>query len=69
MAVEGNSEGLWEKLMEAGNSKTILLSTHILSDVEELADTIFIMKEGEIVAETAEQEQVEELYMTYFEEP
>gem|GEM_PF-4172222 len=54
--------------MEAGNSKTILLSTHILSDVEELADTIFIMKEGEMVAETAEQEQVEELYMTYFDE-
>ncbi len=57
-----------EMLMDAGNSKTILLSTHILSDVEELADTIFIMKEGEMVAETAEQEQVEELYMTYFDE-
>ena len=57
-----------QMLMDAGKAKTILLSTHILSDVEELADTIFIMKEGELVAETAEQEQVEELYMTFFTE-
>ena len=53
-------------LSEAGEEKIILLSTHILSDVEELADTILIMKEGELVAVTSEHERVESLYMQHF---
>ena len=55
-----------QMLGEAGMRKTVLLSTHILSDVEALADTIMIMREGELVAVTSEHEKVEDLYMHYF---
>ena len=57
--------------------KTILLSTHILSDVEQIADQVLIMKEGRLMAAgTVEQltaqlpaekeKNLEQVYMTYF---
>jgi ABC-2 type transport system ATP-binding protein len=44
----------------------ILLSTHILSDVDEIADKILIMKEGELKAQIPNDSQVEAVYMKYF---
>jgi len=38
------------------NGQTVFLSTHILSVVEELADTVGVLYEGEIVAEGAPDE-------------
>ena len=32
-----------------GKDRIVLLSTHIVSDVEEIADWIFMMKDGEII--------------------
>ena len=39
---------LIEKL---GKDSIVLLSTHIVSDVEHIADTVFIMKEGQLIYE------------------
>ena len=55
-----------QMLEQAGEEKTILLSTHILADVEELADTILILKEGKLVSRIPNNEHVEEVYMEYF---
>ena len=57
--------------------KTILLSTHILSDVEQIADQVLILKEGHLMAAGSVEELVarlpegreknlEQVYMTYF---
>lgn len=46
----------------------VLLSTHILSDVQELADTVLILKEGEILDHVAKGSDVEAVYMNYFRE-
>ena len=32
-----------------GKEKTVLLSTHIVSDIEYIADQILIMKDGELI--------------------
>ena len=53
-------------LQAAGKKRIVLLSTHILSDVEDLADTILIMKEGRLMAQIPNDEKVEEVYMEYF---
>lgn len=60
-----------------GKERIVLLSTHIVMDVEEIGDIIFIMKEGKIIAQgTVEQlkmealgtedENLEKVYMKYF---
>lgn len=38
-----------ELIDELGKKSIVLLSTHIVSDVESIADTIFIMKSGQII--------------------
>lgn len=62
----------FRKLIEQLSRDTIvLLSTHIVSDVEQVADTILIMKEGRLVFEksrTEITEALERLYMKVFEE-
>lgn len=55
-----------QMLERAGREKIILLSTHILSDVEELADTILILKNGKLVSRIPNNEEVEEVYMSFF---
>lgn len=49
-----------EKLKEAGS--TIILSTHILSDVERIADKVGIMNDGVIVLEGSIRELIERTY-------
>lgn len=46
--------------------RIILLSTHIVSDVEALADEVMIMKEGRFVYQGQQREDLETLYMKYF---
>lgn len=49
----------------------VLLSTHIVSDVEQIADTILIMKDGQLIYQKPREEireALEQLYMRKFEE-
>lgn len=49
--------------------KIVLIATHVLSDVEPLADIIVFMKNGEILKEHKQNGQsLEKLYMYYFED-
>lgn len=55
-------------LREYGETKTVLLSTHIMSDLQEIADHLFLIKEGSIVFDGRIEEagNLETLYMQYF---
>lgn len=43
--------GVRELIKEIGKTKTILLSTHIMQEVEAMCDRVIIIKKGEIVAD------------------
>ena len=53
-----------EEVREAGG--TILLSTHILSDLQKLADNITMIKDGKIVYTGPKTGDIEETYRKYF---
>lgn len=56
---------------QLAQSCIILLSTHIVSDVEQAADTILIMKGGQLIFKKSREEiseALEKLYMRMFEE-
>ena len=53
-------------LQKVGKSRIILLSTHILSDVEEVADRILIIKQGRLMAEIPNTGEAADVYMRYF---
>lgn len=70
-------------IADLGKERIVILSTHIVSDVEEIADWIFLMKQGQFiaqgtlndlrehylkVADTAAEFNLEKLYLYYFEE-
>lgn len=38
-------------IAELGKNRIVILSTHIISDVEEIADWIFLMKQGQFIAQ------------------
>lgn len=38
-------------IAELGKNRIVILSTHIVSDVEEIADWIFLMKQGQFIAQ------------------
>lgn len=38
-------------IAELGNERIVILSTHIVSDVEEIADWIFLMRQGQFIAQ------------------
>ena len=50
-------------IAELGKERIVILSTHIVSDVEEIADWIFLMKQGQFIA----QGTLETLKQHYFE--
>ena len=50
-------------IAELGKERVVILSTHIVSDVEEIADWIFLMKQGQFIA----QGTLETLKEHYFE--
>lgn len=51
-------------IAELGRDRIVILSTHIVSDVEEIADWIFLMKQGQFIA----QGTMETLKEYYFKE-
>lgn len=58
-------------IADLGKENIVLLSTHIVSDVEEIADRILIMKEGKLIfngPEDAIGEKLEDFYLEQFEE-
>ena len=48
------------------NGGTILISTHILSDLQKLADDITMIKDGEIVYTGPKTDDIEKTYDEYF---
>lgn len=49
-----------------GENRIVILSTHILSDVEHIADTVIMMKEGKAVYFGKTEQDLEKLYLSYF---
>ena len=60
-----------ELIAEIGKENIVLLSTHIVSDIEHIADTILMMKDGKLIYQgkwDEEQGDLEEFYLKQFEE-
>lgn len=57
-------------IAELGKSSIVLLSTHIVSDVEHIADTVLMMKAGQIIynGSASEIDNLEAFYLKEFEE-
>lgn len=58
-------------IAEIGKDNIVLLSTHILSDIEHIADTVLMMKRGQLIYQGRHedgQEDLEAFYMEQFEE-
>ncbi len=58
-------------IAELGKESIVILSTHIISDIEHIADTVLMMKKGQIIYQghwTGETEDLETFYMEQFEE-
>lgn len=54
-----------------GRESIVLLSTHIVSDIEHVADTVLMMKKGQLIYEGKWDEscgELEDFYLTQFEE-
>lgn len=56
-------------IKELGKDSIILLSTHIVSDIENIADDVIMMKDGQIIFEgaTSDISDLERLYLEIFE--
>ena len=56
-------------IKELGKDSIILLSTHIVSDIENIADDVIMMKDGQIIFEVATSDisDLERLYLEKFE--
>lgn len=60
-----------ELIAEIGKENIVLLSTHIVSDIEHIADTVLMMKDGQLIYQgkwDEEQGDLEEFYLKQFEE-
>ena len=58
-------------IAEEGKENIVLLSTHIVSDVEQIADRVLLMKDGQIIydgKEAAIGKDLETFYMEHFKE-
>lgn len=58
-------------IAETGKNNIVILSTHIVSDIEHIADNILMMKDGQLIYQGKWQEQLgdlEEFYLKQFEE-
>ena len=54
-------------IKELGKDNIVLLSTHIVSDIEKIADRIIVIKEGKIVFDGSEEETGNDLEKFYLE--
>lgn len=63
-----------ELIGELGKENIVLLSTHIVSDIEHIADVVLMMKDGQLIFQgkwdesAYAQEDLEEFYLRQFEE-
>lgn len=60
-----------ELIAEIGKENIVLLSTHIVSDIEHVADTVLMMKDGQLIYQgkwDEEQGDLEAFYLKQFEE-
>ena len=59
-----------ELIGELGKENIVLLSTHIVSDIEHIADVVLMMKDGQLIyqGKWIEQGDLEEFYLKQFEE-
>lgn len=57
-------------IAELGKERIIMLSTHIVSDIEHIADQILMMRDGQLIYQGGanEQEDLEQFYLEQFEE-
>lgn len=58
-----------ELIAELGKENIVLLSTHIVSDIEHIADVVLMMKDGQLIYQGAwdeEQGDLEEFYLKQF---
>lgn len=58
-------------IAELGRERIVLLSTHIVSDIEHIADVVLLMKDGQLIYQgnwEEEQGSLEEFYLRQFEE-
>ena len=56
---------------QLGNDSIVLLSTHIVSDIEHIADEILLMRDGQLIFQgpwTEEKGDLEDFYLEQFEE-
>lgn len=56
-------------IAELGKENIVLLSTHIVSDIEHIADEVLLMKDGQLIYQGAWDEQkgdLEEFYLEQF---
>lgn len=55
-------------LKEYSKDRIVILSTHIMSDLQEMADYLIFLKEGQVVytGEIKEMQDLDRLYMKYF---
>lgn len=59
-----------DMIQELGQDSIVLLSTHIVSDIEHIADDVMMMKDGQMIyqGKWAGQEDLEAFYLRQFEE-
>ena len=55
-------------IAELGKENIVLLSTHIISDIEHIADTVLIMKDGQIIYQGKWEDNREDLETFYLEQ-
>lgn len=55
-------------IAELGRDRIVLLSTHIVSDVQRIADKVLMMKEGRLIYRGECRDNLEEFYLSRFEE-
>ena len=58
-------------IAEIGKDNIVILSTHIVSDIEHIADNILMMKDGQLIYQSEWQENfgdLEQFYLKQFEE-
>lgn len=55
-------------IAELGKESIVLLSTHIISDIEHIADTVLIMKDGQIIYQGKWEDNREDLETFYLEQ-
>lgn len=55
-------------ISELGKKSIVLLSTHIISDIEHIADTVLMMKDGQIIYQGKWEDNLEDLETFYLEQ-